>query len=152
MLFFPQSISWPSFRYTFVSHISFTLIFNGLEHHILLLPVICYFSFFFFYCFTIYLYYLFIAATYCQLISIYYLINYCLLICSLITLKIYLVYSTVSTFYYCWPNYVPLFLAFTLSNTLLKPNISNRYHTLWYWVSIWLFCIFFFNGHTLRPL
>ena len=41
---------------------------------------------------------LFITATYCQLISIYYFINNHLLSCSLITLKIYLVYTTVYIF------------------------------------------------------
>ena len=64
-VFFSLSSSWPIFGYTFVSQISLILIFNGLKHYILLLPVICYFlsfflSFFFFF-FTIYLYYLFIC-------------------------------------------------------------------------------------------
>ena len=69
----------------------------------LLLPVICYFSFFLF---SLHLYYLFFTATYCQFISIYYLIDHYLLICSLITLKMYLVYTTISIFYCCWSNYV----------------------------------------------
>ena len=70
----------------------FTLIFNGLENYLLLLPVICYFLSFFlsFFSFLLFIFiiYLFITATYCQLISVYQLINNYLLICFIITLKV----------------------------------------------------------------
>ena len=53
----------------------FTLIFNGLENYLLLFPVICYFLSFFlsFFSFLLFIFiiYLFITATYCQLISVY---------------------------------------------------------------------------------
>ena len=46
--------------------------------------------------------------------------------------NVYLVYTIISIFYYCWSNYV-------------SPNFSNRYHTSWYRVSEyfhfhWLHC------------
>ena len=133
-IFFPQSCSWPSLLHTLLSLIFFLLWwFNDLEHYILLLLVIYYFSFFLF---SLHLYYLFITATYCQFISIYYLINHYLLICSLITSKIYLVYTIISIFCYSWSNYVS---PHKLEKKLL--NFSNRCHALWYRVSIWLFCI-----------
>ena len=84
---FFASIKLPSFRYTFVTHISFTLFLNGREHYILFLPAICYLfvclfaclflsffpSFFFPFLLFIFIIYLFITATYCQLISVYYI-------------------------------------------------------------------------------
>ena len=99
----PQSSSWPSFGYTFVSHILLLWCFNGLEHFILLLPVIFSFSFFLSSL-------LFFTATYGQFISIYYLINHYLLICSLITLKMYFVYTIISIFYYHWSTVSPQFV------------------------------------------
>ena len=113
--------------------------------------VIFLFSFFFWFIFIIYL---FITATYCQFISIYYLINHYLLSCSLIALKIYLVHTIISIFYYCWCYYVSpqfffVFFLFYIRKEL--PNFSNRFHILWYSVSVWLFCIFFFKSDTLRP-
>ena len=86
LLIFFASIKLPSFGYTFVTHISFTLFLNGWEHYILFLPAICYFvclfvclfvsffpSFFFPFLLFIFIIYLFITATYCQLISVYYI-------------------------------------------------------------------------------
>ena len=57
-----------------------------------------------------------------QLISIYYLINNYLLICSLITLKVYIAYHTISIFPSCWLNYVTLhfFLLFSFSLLLFS--------------------------------
>ena len=68
--------------------------------------VIIYFVYYFTILQFIFIIYLFITTTYCKLTSIYYLINNYLLTCSLITLKIYLVYTIISIFYYSWPNYV----------------------------------------------
>ena len=116
--FLPQSSSWPSFGYNFVSHISFTLVFQW--------SGALYFTFagclLFFFLFSLHLYYLFITVTYCQFISIYYLVNHYLLICSLITLKMYLVYTIISIFYYCRSNYIsPQFLLHWKKNYLIFP-------------------------------
>ena len=54
---------------------------------------------FFFGSFLLFIY-SFITANYWQFISIYYLINHYLLSCSLIALKIYLVHTIISIFYY----------------------------------------------------
>ena len=142
----PQLSSWPSFGYTFVSHIFFTLVVHCSGA---LYSTFAGYLFFFFSFFSRYLYYLFITATYCQFICIYYLINHYVLICSLITLKIYLVYTIISIFYYCWSNYISPQFVLHWKNKL--PNFLNRCHTLWYRVSIWLICIIFFMGYTLRP-
>ena len=122
-----------------------------MEHHILVLLVICYLSFFspsflfllFYYVSLLFI--LFTTTTYCQLISKYYLANNYLLIWSLITLKIYLVYSKIAIFHWWWSNYVSPKLFF------LSLIATNRYRSLWYGVSIWLSCILFFMSYTLQP-
>ena len=69
----------------------------------------------FFYCYFFFIIYLFTTAIYCQVISVYQLINNYWFICFIITLKVYLVYSIIYSiifvFYYCWLSYVsPQFL------------------------------------------
>ena len=106
--------------------------------------------FFLFFLFSLRLYYLFITATYCQFISTYYLIIHYLLVFSVLTLKVYLLYTITYLFYYCWSNYISAQFVLHWGKKLRK--FSNRCHTLWYRVSIWLYRIFFFMGYTLRPL
>ena len=92
-LFIPLLSSWPSFFNT-VLCFKFVLLYNGLEHYILLLPVNCYcLSFFVFYYYFLYFIYLFITAMYYQVISVYQLINNYWLICFIIALKVYLVFN-----------------------------------------------------------
>ena len=92
-LFIPLLSSWPSFLNTLLSF-EFLFLCNGLEHYILLLPVICYcLSFFVFYYYLLSFIYLFITAMYYQVISVYQLINNYWLICFIITLKVYLVFN-----------------------------------------------------------
>ena len=88
-----------------------------------------------------------INVTYCQFISIYYLTNHYLIICYLITLKIYLVYSTISFFCYCWSNYVsPQFalqwkknyLTFAIDTTHCDIELAFDYFVFYFsWVTLW---------------
>ena len=102
--FLSLSSSWPSFGHTFVPHISFTLIFNGMDHYILLLPVICFFLPFF----VIFLFF-----------------------SPFLLFILYFVYSIISIFYYCWLSYFsPQFLFTLLLFQIHKwsHDISNRHH------------------------
>ena len=87
-LFMPLLSSWPSFLNTLLCF-KFLLFYNGLEHYILLLSVICYcLSFFVFYYNFLSITYLFITAIYCYVISLYQLINNYWIICFIITLML----------------------------------------------------------------
>ena len=102
--FLSLSSSWPSFEYTFVPHVSFTLIFNGMDHYILLLPVICFFLPFF----VIFLFF-----------------------SPFLLFILYFVYSIISIFYYCWLSYFsPQFLFTLLLFQIHKwsHDISCRHH------------------------